>query len=54
MKNDLATKLQTLLEIFDAHYVCSHCQMWSASYLETCQNPLHELHKALFQLLEEK
>jgi len=54
MEIDSATQLRAVLDLFNAHYVCPHCQMWSASYLETCQNPLHELHEALFRLLEDK
>jgi hypothetical protein len=50
MTEDLLTQLRLLLDLFDAHYVCPNCNLYSAHYLETCLNPLHELHEALYRL----
>jgi hypothetical protein len=47
-------RLERVLLIFDAHYLCSTCQKKAASHLEDCANPLHELHEELYRLRDEK
>lgn len=47
-------KLVRLLTIFDEHWSCPDCAPHCASHLETCQNPLHELHEAIYQLSDEQ
>ena len=42
-------RLRVLLEVFDAHYICEDCAELSATYLEKCQNPLHQLHEAAWE-----
>ena len=43
-------RLRVLLEVFDAHYICEDCAELSATYLENCQNPLHKLHDAAWEI----
>lgn len=43
-------RLRVLLEVFDAHYICENCAELSAIYLENCQNPLHKLHEAAWEI----
>ena len=46
---DEIERLRVLLEVFDAHYICEDCAELSATYLEKCQNPLHQLHDAAWE-----
>jgi hypothetical protein len=46
---DEIERLRVLLEVFDAHYICEDCAELSATYLEKCQNPLHQLHEAAWE-----
>ena len=36
--------------LFDDHYVCETCDEVCASHLESCQNPLHAIHNAIYDL----
>jgi hypothetical protein len=36
--------------LFDEHYVCETCDEVCASHLEGCQNPLHVIHDAIYDL----
>jgi hypothetical protein len=47
---DEIERLRVLLEVFDAHYICEDCAELSATYLEKCQNPLHQLHDAAWEI----
>jgi hypothetical protein len=47
---DEIERLRVLLEVFDAHYICEDCAELSATYLEKCQNPLHKLHEAAWEI----
>ena len=47
---DEIERLRVLLEVFDAHYICEDCAELSATYLENCQNPLHKLHDAAWEI----
>jgi hypothetical protein len=46
----MAIDIKKLLTLFYEEYVCDWCAKRSASHLETCDNPLHELHEAFYQL----
>lgn len=53
MFSDAATeieRLRVLLKVFDAHYICEDCAEYAATYLEKCQNPLHQLHDAAWEI----
>jgi hypothetical protein len=39
-----------LLKLFDDHYECEACAELCATYLENCQNPLHQLHEAAWEI----
>lgn len=43
-------KYQGLLKLFDEFYICEDCAKLSATYLENCQNPLHQLHDAAWEI----
>ena len=43
-------RYKTLLKVFDSHYICEDCAELSATYLEKCQNPLHQLHDAAWEI----
>lgn len=47
---DEIERLRVLLKLFDNHYVCEDCAELSATYLENCQNPLHKLHEAAWEI----
>jgi hypothetical protein len=47
-------KLRRLLIVFEANWSCPECHDMSAYWLETCVNPLHELHQALWELDQEE
>jgi hypothetical protein len=47
---DEIERLRVLLEVFDAHYICEDCAELCATYLENCQNPLHQLHEAAWEI----
>lgn len=46
---DEIERLHALLKLFDDHYICEHCDKYAATYLEKCQNPLHQLHEATWE-----
>ena len=43
-------RLRGLLLIFDTHFVCDECEKACATYLQGCENPLHSLHTAAWEL----
>ena len=43
-------RLRVLLKLFDNYYICENCADLSATYLENCQNPLHQLHDAAWKI----
>ena len=47
---DEIERLRVLLEVFDAHYICEDCAEQCATYLVKCQNPLHQLHEAAWEI----
>jgi hypothetical protein len=47
---DQIEQLRSLLKLFDNHYVCELCAELSASYLDNCDNPLHKLHDAAWDI----
>jgi transcription initiation factor IIE alpha subunit len=50
--DDKAKWRRTLL-YFHSEYQCPDCAKMYAFYLETCKNPLHRLHDALYELEKE-
>jgi hypothetical protein len=42
-------RYKTLLKLFDDHYVCEPCYELCATYLQNCDNPLHQLHEAAWE-----
>ena len=47
---DKIERYEVLLKLFDDHYICEDCAELSATYLEKCQNPLHRLHDAAWEI----
>ena len=47
---DEIERLQNLLRTFDTHFVCEECDKACATYLQGCENPLHALHTAAWEL----
>ena len=47
---DKIERFYVLLELFDNYYICEDCAESSATYLIKCQNPLHELHDAAWEI----
>ena len=47
---DEIERLRGLLLIFDTHFVCDECEKACATYLRGCENPLHALHTAAWEL----
>ena len=47
---DEIERLRGLLMIFDIHFVCDECDKACATYLQGCENPLHALHTAAWEL----
>ena len=47
---DEIERLRGLLLIFDTHFVCEECDKACATYLQGCENPLHALHTAAWEL----
>ena len=47
---DEIERLRGLLLIFDTHFVCDECEKACATYLQGCENPLHALHTASWEL----
>jgi hypothetical protein len=47
---DEIEKLRELLYVFDNHFICEECERMAATYIDTCQNPLHRLHDYLYDL----
>ena len=47
---DKIERYEVLLKLFDNHYICEDCAKLSATYLEKCQNPLHKLHDAAWEI----
>lgn len=42
-------RLRVLLKLFNDYYVCEDCAEYAATYLQKCQNPLHQLHDAAWE-----
>ena len=47
---DEIERLRGLLLIFDTYFVCDECEKACATYLQGCENPLHALHTAAWEL----
>lgn len=47
---DEIERLHKLLRLFDDYFICEECDKACATYLRGCENPLHLLHTAAWEL----